>query len=88
MTQFDVTPWAPPSRATTLDRPSSPCFAVTYADLKGLARRPCTLETLTTRPQPCAYMCGSDCLMSRNGAVEHQGEDEVEAFEREVLERG
>jgi hypothetical protein len=27
------------------DSPSSPCFAATYADLFGLARRPCTEET-------------------------------------------
>src|SRR6266545_1465219 len=66
--QFDVTPCSAPSSATTLDRPSSPCLAATYAALNGDARRPCTDEMFTILPQPLAYMCGRACRTSRNGA--------------------
>ena len=37
---FEVTPLGPPSRAMTLDNPSRPCFAATYALLNGEARSP------------------------------------------------
>src|SRR5215211_5965989 len=66
--QFEVTPRLPPSSATTFDSPSRPCFAATYAALYGDARSPCTDEMLMIRPQPCAYICGSACRTSRNGA--------------------
>ena len=36
--------------------------------MNGLARSPCALEMLITRPQPCRYMCGSTRRASRNGA--------------------
>src|SRR5215213_9016065 len=65
--QLEVTPRGPPSRAITLDRPSRPCLAATYALLYGEARRPWTEEMLTTRPQPRSYMPGSTARARRNG---------------------
>src|SRR6478735_4327389 len=46
--QLLVTPCGAPSSAVTFDKPSRACLAVTYADLNGLARRPCALEMLIT----------------------------------------
>src|SRR6266508_3024291 len=66
--QLLVTPWGPPSSAITFDSPSRPCLAATYALLNGEARRPCTEEMLTIRPQPRSYMPGSAARASRKGA--------------------
>ena len=66
--QLDVTPCSAPSSATTLDRPSRPCFALTYAALYADARSPCTEEILMTRPQPRAYIVGRAARINRKGA--------------------
>ena len=69
LTQLEVTPCGAPSSAMTLDRPSRPCLAETYADLYGEARMPWTEEMLTTRPQPLAYIRGRQIWARRNGTT-------------------
>src|SRR5436190_5968055 len=54
------------SSATTLVKPSSPCFAATYAALVADATTPCAEAMLTMRPKPRRLMCGKAVLMAWN----------------------
>src|SRR5881394_3980329 len=47
------------SSATVLVKPARPCFAATYADLKGLATSACAEAMLTMRPQRFFFIAGS-----------------------------
>ena len=78
---------AAPSRAITLESPSRPCLALTYADLYGEARWPCTLETCTIRPKPRSYMPGSSRAGEPERRLEHQPVDPGELLGVELLDR-
>ena len=63
-TEFTRTPWSAYSRAAFFVSPTTPCFAVTYADEFANPTLPRIDAMLTTAPPPFAAIAGNCAFMS------------------------
>src|SRR5215470_248740 len=64
--QLTVTPNVASSRAIVLVKPAMPCFAETYATLKGEATSACAEAVLMMRPHLRAFMPGTAARVAWN----------------------